>query len=87
MKGFCLIAVVVAMYFLIRKGKPVIEPTYFRLMQLGLALILFGALLDFADDFSALDNVFILGGRDNILHDFLEDQVGAHQALDEVLDV
>jgi len=60
------------LYFNLIVGKEV-DRRNFWIMNIGLALLLFAAILDFADGITAMNNVPILG-RSDPFHDILEDQ-------------
>ena len=69
------ITILVALFYFNLKVKPHVSPVNTRLINLGLALILFSSFLDYVDGVKALSNISLLN-RENIVHDVLEDQVG-----------
>lgn len=71
-----LLAIIFIWCLVVCKLRKEIRWLYLLLMQVGLFLMLFGAGLDFTDEFKNLNGVFIVG-RSHYLHDFLEDQIGA----------
>lgn len=70
-----LIVVLAAILYLNFKVSPKISRPNLVLMNIGLSLLLFAALLDFTDGFKSLDYLPILGKKAPF-HDFLEDQIG-----------
>ncbi|MDJ0862436.1 MAG: hypothetical protein QNK18_10570 [Gammaproteobacteria bacterium] len=69
------IAVLVALIYLNTKAKSRVSSTNYRIMNAGLSLLMFAAILDFTDGIRALDQVPVIGQRAPF-HDVLEDQVG-----------
>ena len=73
---FKLIVVLIALLYLNLKLRPSqIDPKNYWIMNIGLLLLLFASVLDFADGIKALDNFPILGKKAPF-HDVLEDQFG-----------
>ena len=70
-----LIVVVVALLYFNFKVKAHINKENCSLINIGLCLLLFASILDFTDGFKSLNNILILGKNDP-LHDVLEDQFG-----------
>ena len=64
----------VPLIFLVARQKE-LNLKYFWLLFTGLALLLFGNVLDFLDEFAALDGMFIIGDG-HYLQDLFEDTVG-----------
>jgi len=69
------ITLVVSLLYFNLKIKPHVSPVNTRLINLGLALILFASFLDYVDGVKVLNHISLLNGE-NIVHDVLEDQVG-----------
>lgn len=72
---FKLIVVLIALFYLNLKIKPHINSTNYRIMNIGLCLLLFASVLDFTDGFKSLKYFPILGKK-GYLHGILEDQFG-----------
>lgn len=68
-----LIVVLISLLYLNFKVKPQIGSVNYRIMNIGLYLLLFASLLDFTDGFKSLDYIPILGKK-YLFHDILEDQ-------------
>lgn len=75
-----LIVILIAFFYLNFKVKPYISQRNYWLMNLGLCLVIFASVLDFADGMESLDFVPILG-RKAPLHDILEDQIADTSGL------
>ena len=69
------VAVVTALVYLNTKAKSHVSTPNYRIMNAGLSLLLFAAVLDFTDGIPALNHVPIIGQRAPY-HDLLEDQFG-----------
>ena len=69
------VAVVTALIYLNTKAKSRVSTPNYRIMNAGLSLLLFAAILDFTDGIPALNHVPIIGQRAPY-HDLLEDQFG-----------
>jgi hypothetical protein len=70
-----LLVVLVAFIYFNLKVKLHINRANFWIMNIGLCLLLFAAVLDFCDGIDSLDNFPILG-KEAPWHDILEDQFG-----------
>lgn len=68
-----LIVVLISLLYLNLKVKPRSNSVNYRIMNVGLYLLLFSSLLDFTDGFKSLSYVPILGKK-YLFHDLLEDQ-------------
>ena len=68
-----LIVVLLAFVFLNFKVKPNARPLNYRIMNIGLFLLLLASVLDFTDGFKCLNHIPILGKKAPF-HDILEDQ-------------
>lgn len=69
-----LLVVLIAFIYFNLKVETHISKSNFWIMNIGLFLLLFAAILDFSDGFKSLDSVPILG-KETPFHDVLEDQV------------
>ena len=71
---FKLIVVLVAFIYLNLKVRKHMSLQNYRIMNIGLCLLLFAAILDVTDGFKSLDYMPILG-KESAVHDVLEDQI------------
>ena len=69
------IVLLIALIYFNRKLKGDVSQASFWMINIGLFLILFAAVLDYCDGLRAFNFVPILGKMDPV-HDFLEDQIG-----------
>ena len=69
------VAVLAAILYLNKKAKSQVSTTNYWIMNSGLSLLMFAAILDFTDGIPALNYVPIIGQRAPY-HDLLEDQFG-----------
>lgn len=69
-----LIVVLIAIFYLIKKVKPQIYPLNYRLMNIGLFLLLAASILDYTDGIKRLKYAPIIGKKAQF-HDFIEDQI------------
>ena len=68
-------AVLAAIIYLNKKAKSRVSTTNYWIMNSGLSLLMFAAILDFTDGIPALNHVPVIGQRAPY-HDLLEDQFG-----------
>lgn len=69
-----LIVVLIAFLYLNKKIKPYIYPLNYRLMNIGLFLLLVASILDYTDGIKSLKYAPIIGKKAQF-HDFIEDQI------------
>lgn len=68
-----LIVVLLSLLYLNLKIKPQVSSVNYRIMNVGLFLLLFSSLLDFTDGVKNLNYILILGKK-SLFHDIIEDQ-------------